>query len=226
MFHGYSHAHIANILLHICGGTVALAAGLLALLAAKGGGLHVKAGRAFMYAYVVIVVTAVLGVAVFEFRSFLAVATIASGYSVFAGYRALRLRGSRPHAVDLAFAAGAFVLPGVFIVAMRELHKPWSPGLTWSVLGGLLLVSAYDLSRTWLPMRWLKRVWVEEHLYKMMAAYIAVVSTAAGTILPRYMPWAALVPVMLGYAVMIGYLIVAQRYYPKRREERLVAVES
>jgi len=31
MFRGYSSAHIANILLHILGGTVALVAGLLAL---------------------------------------------------------------------------------------------------------------------------------------------------------------------------------------------------
>lgn len=184
------------------------------------------AGRAFLYAYVVIVVTAVLGVVVFEFRSFLAVATIASGYNVFAGYRALRLRGARPRALDIAMAAVAFVSPGVFVAAMQALHKPWSPGLTWSVLGGLLLVSAYDLSRTWLPIGWLKRVWIQEHLYKMMAAYVAVVSTAAATIFPRWMPWAALVPVMAGYTVTIGYLIVARRYYANRGNERMVAMQT
>ena len=78
MFHGYTSAHIANILLHIIGGTVALAAGLLALLSRKGGRLHIRSGRVFIYAYILIVITAILGIVVFEFRSFLAVATIAS----------------------------------------------------------------------------------------------------------------------------------------------------
>src|ERR1700678_3311825 len=100
MFHGYTPAHIANILLHILGGSAALLAGMLALLSRKGSRLHIRAGRAFIYAYILIVITAVLGIVVFEFRSFLAVATIASAYDVFAGYRALRLRGHRPQAPD------------------------------------------------------------------------------------------------------------------------------
>src|ERR1700761_68439 len=132
MFHGYSSAHIANILLHILGGMVALAAGFLALVTRKGGRLHTRAGRLFIYAYFVIVVTAILGIVVFEFRSFLAVATIASSYDVFAGYRAIRLRGRRPQLPDILASILAFAAPGVFVFAMHFLHKPWSPALTWS----------------------------------------------------------------------------------------------
>jgi len=208
MFHGYTSAHIANILFHILGGTVALAAGLLALLSRKGGRLHIRSGRIFIYAYILIVITAILGIVVFEFRSFLAVATIASAYDVFAGYRALRLRGRRPQAQDILASALALMAPGIFLFAMHVLHKPWSPALTWSVLGGILALSAYDLARLWLPLRWLQRAWLHEHLYKMLAAYIAITATAGATIFPHFQPWSALIPVILGEAATIGFLIL------------------
>jgi uncharacterized membrane protein len=213
MFHGYSSAHVANILLHILGGTAALVAGFTALVSRKGGHLHTRAGRLFIYAYCVIVVTAILGIVVFEFRSFLAVATIASSYDVFAGYRALRLRGRRPQTQDILASIIALAAPGVFVFAMHLFHKPWSPGLTWSVLGGILLLSAYDLLRLWLPRRWLERVWIQEHLYKMLAAYIAITATAAATILPRFMPWSALIPVIIGEAATIGFLTAGPRVW-------------
>jgi uncharacterized membrane protein len=211
MFHGYTSAHIANILLHILGGTVALAAGMLALVSRKGSRLHIRSGRVFIYAYILIVITAVLGIVVFEFRSFLAVATIASAYDVFAGYRALRLRGRRPQAEDILASALAFVAPGVFLFAIHVLHKPWSPALTWSVLGGILALSIYDLARLWLPLHWLQRAWLHEHLYKMIAAYIAITATAGATIFPHLQPWSALIPVILGEAATIGFLLSTPR---------------
>lgn len=113
------------------------------------------------------------GVVVFEFHSFLALATIASSYDVFAGYRSLRLRGRRPRPVDVGSSFFALLAPMAFIFAIRFLHKPWSPALTWSVLGGLMGLAAYDLARIVLPLSWLRRVWLQEHLYKMMAAFIA-----------------------------------------------------
>ena len=207
MFHSYTSAHVANILLHILGGSIAVLAGLLALVSRKGSRLHIRSGRVFIYAYVLIVITAILGIVVFEFRSFLAVATIASAYDVFAGYRALRLRGRRPQSQDVLASALAFAAPGIFIYAMHILHKPWSPALTWSVLGGILLLSAYDLARLWLPLRFLERAWLHEHLYKMLAAYIAITATAAATIFPHFQPWSALIPVILGEAATIGFLV-------------------
>jgi hypothetical protein len=211
MFHGYTSAHIANILLHILGGTVALAAGLVAIISRKGSRLHIRSGRVFIYAYMLIVITAILGIVVFEFRSFLAVATIASAYDVFAGYRALRLRGRRPQAQDVLASVLALMAPGIFLFAMHVLHKPWSPALTWSVLGGILALSAYDLARSWLPLHWLQRAWLHEHLYKMLAAYIAITATAGATIFPHFQPWSALIPVILGEVATIVFLILTPR---------------
>jgi hypothetical protein len=207
MFHGYTSVHITNILVHILAGVVAIVCGTIAIASAKGGPVHVKAGWFFVCAYVALGMTAVVGIVIFEFRSFLAVATIASSYDVFAGYRSLRLRGRRPQPIDITLSAVALLAPVAFVYAMRALHKPWDPALTWSVLGGLMALAAYDLFRTVLPQSWLRRVWLKEHLYKMLAAYIGASATAGATIFPRLAPWSALVPVILGETLTLYFLI-------------------
>ena len=98
MLNDHSAPHIANIVVHVTAGVTAIVSGTVAIVSRKGGGVHVRAGWVFIYVYVALVVTAVVGVVVFEFRSFLAVATIASSYDVFSGYRSLRLRWRRPSA--------------------------------------------------------------------------------------------------------------------------------
>jgi uncharacterized membrane protein len=214
MFH-HSPAHIANILLHVLGGTLSLGLGLVAILSPKGLRLHRRAGRLFMYSYAVVVVTAIIGIFVFEFRSFLLVVTILSLYDVFAGYRALQLRGRRPQPLDTAVSAIAFCTPWIFLAAMHYLRQPWSPVLTWSILGGLILVTAYDLARNFLPLRWLQKVWVQEHLYKMMSAYIAITSAFAGTVFSNLMPWAAVLPSAVGFAVIIGFFIAGPKAWKR-----------
>ncbi len=179
MFRTYTLAHSLNLLVHIAAGTLALAVGLVAILASKRGRLHRGAGRLFLYAYGGVVATAILGLLIFEFRSFLAVVTLLSLYDVFSGYRALQLRGRRPEWKDRIASIIGAITPWIFITAMRYLHRPWAPVLTWSILGGLLVISGYDLLRNFLPLSWLRKVWIYEHLYKMMSAYIAITSAFA-----------------------------------------------
>ena len=215
MLYGYTPPHIANIAVHVIAGVTVIISGTVAVFSAKGGRLHIRAGRIFMFAYIAVVVTALLGVVVFEFRSFLAIATIASSYDVFAGYRSLRLRGRRPQSLDLVLSLVALLAPLAFVFAIRALHKPWSPALTWSVLGGLMGLAAYDLLRAVLPQSWLRSVWLQEHLYKMMAAFIAAAATGAATIFPHWAPWPALVPVIAG-EVLTVYFLFAYRPSKKR----------
>lgn len=206
MFHGYTWFRIANILVHILAGVLAIVCGTTAILSVKGNPVHVRSGWFFVCAYVVLVITAVVGIVVFEFRSFLGVATIAGSYDVFAGYRSLRLRGRRPQLIDIGMSVAALLAPVAFIMAMRVLHRPWAPALTWSVLGGLMALAAYDISRVVFPQSWLRRFWLQEHLYKMLAAYIAAFATAAATIFPRQAPWSAIVPVILGEVLTLCFL--------------------
>ena len=218
MASAHTPLHWINIGIHILCGTAALVLGMVAICSRKGGPLHIRAGRLFLYAYLVVVSTATIGLLVFDFRSFLAVVTLLSFYDVFSGYRALQLRGRRPQAVDRIAAVLGLATPWIFILAMRYLRQPWNPILTWSILGGLLAISGYDLLRNVLPTAWLRRVWVQEHLYKMMSAYIAITSAFAGTVFARYMPWSAILPSVLGFATIIGFLIAGPRAWKHRRQ--------
>jgi len=215
--------HWTNLGIHILFGVAALGLGLAAICSRKGSPFHIRSGRLFLYAYSIVVCTAIVGLLVFGFRSFLAVVTLLSFYDAFAGYRALQLRGMRPQAVDRVASIVGILTPWIFIAIMRRLHQPWSPVLTWSILGGLAAVSGYDLLRNFLPDVWLRRVWVQEHLVKMTSAYIAITSAFAGTVFVRYMPWAAIVPSVMGAAVACGFLIAGPRAWRGSREMRFAA---
>jgi hypothetical protein len=214
MFHGYTVSHVANILVHILAGVTAIVCGTIAIMSAKGKKVHIGAGWIFIYAYAALVLTAVIGIVCFQFRSFLAVATVASSYNVFAGYRVLQLRGDRPKTIDILLSLAALLTPLAFVLAIHRLHQPWSPALTWSVLGGLFLLAGYDLLRVALPRVWLQSVWLQEHLYKMLSAYIAAAATGAATIFPHLAPWSALVPVMVGEILTVYFLF---KWRPSKR---------
>jgi uncharacterized membrane protein len=219
----YTPLHQTNLIIHILFGVVALALGLVAICSPKRRGLHTRVGMLFIYAYLVVVTTASLGLLVFNFRSFLAVVTVLSIYDVFAGYRALQLRGCRPRTIDRLAAIAGLLTPWLFIAIMRRLHQPWAPALTWSILGGLILTSGYDLLRNILPLQWLKRTWVQEHLLKMMGAYIAITSAFAGTVFARYMPWAAIVPSVLGTVVGWTFVLIGPRAWKRNTRTALVS---
>lgn len=210
--------HWANLGIHIAFGAAALGLGLVAICSPKGGPLHMRSGRLFLYAYLVVIATATAGLVFFDFRSFLAVVTLLSFYDVFAGYRALQLRGGRPEAVDQMASIVGVLAPWFFFAFLRHAHRPWSSVLTWSILGSLIAVSGYDLLRNVLPRMWLKQVWVQEHLVKMMSAYIAITSAFAATVFVRYMPWAAMLPTLLGTAVYCGFLIAGPRAWRSNRQ--------
>jgi uncharacterized membrane protein len=218
---GHSPIHQANILIHVLFGAIALALGLIAICSPKRRGLHTQTGMLFIYAYLVVVTTASLGLVVFNFRSFLAVVTILSIYDVFSGYRALQLRGRRPQTADRIAALLGLITPWLFIAIMRRLNQPWAPSLTWSILGTLVTTSAYDLLRNLLPLSWLKRTWVQEHLLKMMGAYIAITSAFAGTVFARYMPWAALIPSILGSLVAWTFVLIGPRAWRRTAQKTL-----
>ena len=215
--------HWTNLGIHVLFGVAALGLGLAAICSRKGSPFHIRSGRLFLWTYSIVVCTAIVGLLVFDFRSFLAVVTLLSFYDAFAGYRALQLRGRRPQAIDRVASIVGLLTPWIFIAIMRRLHQPWSLVLTWSILGGLVAVSGYDLLRNFLPDAWLKRVWVQEHLVKMMSAYIAITSAFAGTVFARYMPWAAIVPSVVGATAACGFLIAGPRAWGRRSGIHFVA---
>jgi hypothetical protein len=199
--------HTLNVVVHITFGSVALIAGLIPLLTAKGGRWHVRFGRWFLVTLAVVVVTAAIGIAFFGFRAFLGIITLLSAYEAYSGYRALRIRVTGPNVYDALISVAALASAGVFIAYIRSVHLPWSPAIIYPTLGALLAVGVYDLSRFAFPKRWFAKTWFYEHLVKMMGAYSAVVSAFSGTVLARWQPYSQILPSLLGTVAMIGFIL-------------------
>jgi uncharacterized membrane protein len=204
---GHTTPHLVNLAVHVVFGSAALLLGIAAIITAKGGPMHRRVGRWFLYSISVVLATALIGLLVFDFRAFLFVVTLLSFYDAFSGFRALQLHGARPRLADRIMSVLAFISPPIFFVLMHRLHLPWAPILTYSILGGLLLMGSYDLARNFLPIRWLQRTWMQEHLVKMLSAYVAISSAFAGTVFPSFMPWSAVAPTSIGYILMIFFLV-------------------
>ncbi|GAB2967409.1 hypothetical protein GCM10027048_42630 [Hymenobacter coalescens] len=205
--------HTLNIGLHIAGGTLALLLGLVPLLGRKGGAIHRRFGRWFLGAVGVVLVTAVLGLVVFDFRAYLVGIVLLSGYRAWAGVRVLRLRATGPRRLDAVAAALALVGGVGFLVSLHLIRLVWSPVVIYSTVGALLLMSVYDLARFAFVPLWRRRLWLPDHIWKMVSSYFALVSAFTGTVLPQYKPYSQLLPSTVGVALALGFI----GYYSWRR---------
>jgi len=167
---------------HIGAGVLALLAGGVALATEKGSHRHRRAGRVYVAAMAVVVVT-VLALFAFEqsfFRTFLLLVAVFSGYFAFSGYRALaRKRPSDgPAAVDWAGAVAvvaACVALGAWGLARLAIGD--SLGVVMVVFGALgLAVGVADLRAFRAAASESRLV---SHLSRMVGAYIATVTAVS-----------------------------------------------
>lgn len=171
-----------SLWLHVAAGTVALLAGLGALVTRKGGRRHRLAGKAFLASMSVVVATVFVLAAIdpVAFRIVLTLVAIFSGYLAFSGYRVLSRKRptSSAHAVDWA-AAGCVVLAclGLALWGVDWVLDGTSFGTVMVVFGGIgVAFGAMDL--------WSFRGdgpgdWRVSHLQRMVAAVIATVSAVS-----------------------------------------------
>lgn len=171
-----------SLWLHVAAGTVAVAAGVAALVTTKGGRRHRAAGKLFLAAMAVTVATVfVLVIAEpTSFRIVLTLVAVFSGYLAFSGYRALsRKRPSdTAHAVDWV-AAGTVVLA---CLALGGWGVVWfldgsSFGLVMAVFGTIGV--AFGGQDLWSFRRGGNAAWLISHLQRMLAAFIATVSAVS-----------------------------------------------
>lgn len=198
--------HHLNIVVHVLFGTLALLVGLGPILTAKGGWLHRQAGRWFLALATVVLVSAVLGLAVFNFRPFLSVIVLLSVYQAYSGYRALRIRATGPMLRDGLFSAAFLLSGGTFLVLLPRIALVWSPVVMYSTLGSLLVMTSYDLSRFWWRQRWLRGAWLYEHIWKMISTYAALLSAFTGTVLADYQPYSQFLPSVVGTVVALAFM--------------------
>ena len=207
--------HRLNIFTHITFGTLALLVGLRPLLGRKGSPAHGRWGRWFLGLVVVVLLSAVLGLAVFDFRPFLTAIVLLTTYQAYAGYRTVPIRATGPTRRD-GLAATVFLAGGLFfLLALPRIRLVWSPVIMYSTLGLLLGITSYDLSRyAWLA-RWRRGAWRYEHIWKLVSTYGALLSAFSGNVLVRYQPYSQFVPSVLGVSLALGFM--GHTYWQRRR---------
>lgn len=206
---------------HWIAGGVALVVAPLAMAVRKGGRWHRRWGRTFVFAMLVVCITAVL-VALPKGNALMALVAVFSFHLTAAGWRALYLKrlhkGQRPAAIDwvLHGTAGAFnfclLLWGVGGIVLRHTKDPRH--IIFAVFGTVGTVLVLRYARQFFKRRHDRHEWLYDHMSGMMAGYIATVSAFSAvnlsTLLPVVVAW--LWPTLLGTPVII--LLV--RHYRQR----------
>jgi hypothetical protein len=199
--------HRINIILHVTGGVLSLAAGFAAVSVSKRSRYHRLFGRYFMWAMLLVILTALSGVIVFRRNSFLLLITLLSGYTCFSGFRVIRLKGQRPKWADCCVAVLVMAAALYYLYYLRQTALYWAPVITYSTIGVICFIALYDLARLFLPLGFLKRAVFYEHVYKMISALSGLVSAFCGTVLPQYKPYSQFLPSVIGLLSIIVIFI-------------------
>ncbi len=192
-------AHVINIGLHIGAGTVAMAIGCWLLATTKGTAAHRRAGRIFGAFTLLVCATAAIGNVFFRFTPLFAVLAVLVLYQLASGWHVIHTKAAGPNRVDAAMAtcaavAGAVLTP--FVLVKGESGAV----VIYSSLATLFLLIGYDAMRWLFPRHWHATTWRYEHMYKLLASLFAMMSAAAGNLLPQAQPWSQLLPSALGIA--------------------------
>ena len=193
---------------HIAGGSVALVAGLVAMLADKGGTLHRVAGKLFFWGMAA-ACSSSFYLAVAHPNLFLFTVGVFSFQLVAIGYRSLRLKKLhtgrvKPALVDWAIGlvAGAFNLVllcwGVYEVANGRMF-----GIVGLVFGSGGLWNSFRWLRQFFALPGDKRQWLYTHFQAMGGGYIATATAflvVNNTFFPPLTVW--LGPGVIGAAVI------------------------
>lgn len=194
---------------HVAAGTVALLAGVGALVTTKGGRRHRTAGKLFLAALAVVVATTFVLTAIdpTTFRAILSLVAVFSGYLAFSGYRSIALRrpGVSPGAVDWA-ATGIVVLAcfGLGAWGVDRFRRGDEFGLVMITFGTIgVAFGATDLR---LFSDDADGDWVVNHLQRTLGAFVATVSAVSAVTLAPILGVAAwLWPTLVGVPVIYYY---------------------
>ena len=210
--------HKINIFIHVASGSICLILGLIALVSVKGSKRHNWAGRFFLCLISFVILTGLLGVFVFGRNTFLLVITVLSGYVSISGYRVLKSKSNAINAWDVVLAVISLLVLAYFLYYFQSIGMIWSPIVIYSTVGALLFVLLYDFLRYLIPQKSYKkhRIWLYEHIYKMVSAFSALLSAFAGTVLEAYQPHSQYLPSALGMLIIIGFMIYVYRYGLKK----------
>lgn len=209
--------HQLNVIVHVTCGLIALCIAIIALTTPKGGKAHRKSGRLFLYFLALVIITGLLGVFVFKVNQFLLVITVLSGYNAYSGIRVLQNKTNRVKLQDVLVAIITISTGIYFLYYIKSIGFFWSPVVVYSTLGALFFIISYDLLRYLIPQKKYGKLWLYEHIYKMVAAFTALLSAAVGTIYEEYQPHSQYLPSAFGLLMALSFILY---FYRKNRLSR------
>lgn len=185
------------LVIHIAAGSIALLTALAALVTAKGGTIHVRAGRVYAIGMTLIFLTAV-PLAILGADVFLLLIAFFSFYLIFAGWRFARNRSRRPQPVDWVAVAimglTGLAMWGYAVALELSGSGQWvtmlafgSIAVALSVADGLFFNQGRSGRRR--PAPYLR---IQRHLTNMMAGTIATVTAVMVVNVsmdPVWLPW-------------------------------------
>ena len=185
------------LVIHIAAGSIALLTALAALVTAKGGTIHVRAGRVYAIGMTLIFLTAV-PLAILGADVFLLLIAFFSFYLIFAGWRFARNRSRRPQPVDWVAVAimglTGLAMWGYAVALGLSGSGQWvtmlafgSIAVALSVADGLFFNQGRSGRRR--PASYLR---IQRHLTNMMAGTIATVTAVMVVNVsmdPVWLPW-------------------------------------
>lgn len=207
------------LFLHAASGLLALVVAPLAMLAAKGSDAHRRWGKIFLYAMVVVVITALIS-GIVNNNILMALVALFSFHMVASGYRALRLKrlheGQRMALWDYVLQGSAAVINlALFLWGLINLTMGRKDGvsLIFFVFGSVGLFLVWSNVHKFYKRTVDKREWLYMHMSGFLGGYVATVSAFSAVnldmISPLWLQW--LWPTILG-TPLIAYWI---RYYRK-----------
>jgi hypothetical protein len=207
--------------IHIISGTLAVLAGTVAVAVPKPvlkrGPIHRRAGRLFQWLMGFVLGTAAL-MTVIRFNAYFAGLTAAALMGVFSGERVLRRKnGERAQLLDWAVTLAIIAVASYlgYLLAARQVTKnvPVVRALSY----GTLSYALYDVYRFLFPRAWpfRPRLWLYEHIVKMIGGYSGAVAAFSGSVLVMFPPpWRQLWATFAGWILAVSMVV----YYARRRD--------
>lgn len=203
---GYSQLQLFNLVFHIAAGTIAIGLGVLQFFTVKGSQRHIQIGRLFIALFLVVLATAIFGNLMFRFRAYLVVLTLSASYGLFSAIRVFKIRETGPRLLDNV-ASILFALTAIGMLIFMPIPAQESAVIFKSTLGALIAICFYDLLRNVNGAAWLKRSWLNEHIYKMIGSHSALISAAAGNMYIGLQPWSIVIPTSTCMLLVVFFIL-------------------
>ena len=212
------------VLAHATIGAIALIAGLISIIVAKGNSYHKRAGKIYFWSMTGVFITGII-IAGYQFNRFLFLIAFLSYYSVFSGVRSLKLKqlhkGQKAQWYDWtagiinAIANLFFVGLGIYYLVERGFTSGGGLLSLGFGLGGLSI--SYNNLKPFIVTPQKSYHWYLSHIGNMLGGYIATLTAFFSVMNSRYEfmnPFLGFaLPSLIGVPLLIYWNIKTERNF-------------